>query len=82
MKGVAELLTEPPLVLDSDFLSSYSWVNRLDILEKLYSGRMVILDEVMEEINRVPHLAEQVMTSITSGSIQRVSMVAASAGAL
>ena len=82
MKGVAELLTEPPLVLDSDFLSSYSWVDRLDVLEKLYAGRMVILDEVMEEINRVPHLAEKVITSITNGSIQRVSMIAASAEAL
>lgn len=76
------MLTEPPLVLDADFLSSYSWVGRLDILEKLYSGRMVILDEVMDEINRVPHLAEKVTACITNESIQRVSMIAASAEAL
>ena len=37
--------TEPPIILDTYFLSSFAWVDRLDILEGLYSKRMLILEE-------------------------------------
>ncbi|MCD6391089.1 MAG: hypothetical protein J7L92_03765 [Dehalococcoidia bacterium] len=56
--------TEPPIILDSDFLSSFAWGKRLDILEGLYSKRMVVLEEVLEELRRVPHLASRVELSI------------------
>ena len=62
-------MTEPPLILDADFISSFAWVDRLDILEGLYSKRMIILDEVLEELSRVPHLADRVELSIRSGHI-------------
>jgi len=76
------LSTEPPIILDADFLSSFAWVNRLDILEGLYSKRMIILEEVLEELNRVPHLASKVKLSIRNGHIKRESMYADSPEAL
>lgn len=74
--------TEPPVILDADFLSSFAWVNRLDILEGLYSKRMVILEEVLEELSRVPHLASRVKLSISNGHIKCEAMFADSLEAL
>ncbi len=74
--------TEPPIVLDSDFLSSFAWVKRLDILEGLYSKRMVVLEEVLEELRRVPHLASRVQSSIKRGHIRTEAMLADSPEAL
>ncbi len=74
--------TEPPLVLDADFLSSFAWVKRLDILEALYSGRMVVLEEVLEELREVPHLASRVELSIRRGHIRTETMLADSPEAL
>lgn len=74
--------TEPPLILDADFVSSFAWVNRLDILESLYSKRMIILEEVLEELRRVPHLASKVELSIRNGHIRSEAMFANSPEAL
>ena len=74
--------TELPIILDTDFLSSFAWVDRLDILEGLYSKRMLILEEVLEELRRVPHLASRVESSIKKGHIKRESMFADSPEAL
>lgn len=75
-------MTEPPIILDADFLSSFAWVNRLDILKGLYPKRMIILEEVLEELKRVPHLASKVKLSIRNGHIKRESMYADSPEAL
>lgn len=74
--------TEPPIILDADFISSFAWVNRLDILESLYSKRMIILDEVLVELDRVPHLASKVNLSIRNGHIKHEEMFADSPEAL
>jgi predicted nucleic acid-binding protein len=76
------LSTEPPVILDSDFLSSFAWVNRLDILEGLYSKQMIVLEEVLEELRRVPHLASRVRLSIRNGHIRSEAMLADSPEAL
>jgi predicted nucleic acid-binding protein len=76
------LSTEPPIILDSDFLSSFAWVNRMDILESLYSKRMIVLEEVLEELRRVPHLASRVELSIGNGHIRSEAMLANSPEAL
>jgi predicted nucleic acid-binding protein len=76
------LPTEPPIILDADFISSFAWVNRLDILENMYSKRMIILEEVMEELGRVPHLAARVKGSIKNGHIKSEAMFADSPEAL
>lgn len=70
------MLTEPPLVLDCDFLSSFAWVDRLDILDRLYSQRMLIIDQVFVEINRVNFLAEKVQILISAGAISRLTLQA------
>ena len=74
--------TEPPVILDSDLLSSFAWVNRLDILEGLYTKRMIVLEEVLEELRRVPHLASRVELSIRNGHIRSEAMLADSPEAL
>lgn len=74
--------TDPPIVLDADFLSSFSWVNRLDILEGLYSKRMIVLEEVLVELRRVPHLVSKVQQSIRNGHIRSETMFADSPEAL
>ena len=70
------MLTNPPLVLAADLLSSFAWVDRLDILEKLFPKQMVVLDEVMNELRRVPHLSTRVQNCIDKGLIQNFSMTA------
>ncbi len=70
------------MILDSDFLSSFAWVNRLGILESLYSRRMIVLEEVLEELRRVPHLASRVELSIRNGHIRSEAMRADSPEAL
>ena len=74
--------TDPPIVLDADFLSSFAWVNRLDILEGLYSKRMIVLEEVLVELRRVPHLVSKVQQSIRNGHIRSETMFADSPEAL
>jgi predicted nucleic acid-binding protein len=64
------LLTEPPLVLDADLLSSFAWVDRLDILVKLYAKKMIVLDEVLDEISKVKYLADKVQQYIDNRSIK------------
>ena len=50
------LTKPPPLLLDTDLVSAFAWVKRMDILESLYSGNMQIPQEVLTELARVPHL--------------------------
>lgn len=73
---------ESPVILDADFISSFAWVNRLDVLEGLYSKRMIILEEVLEELSRVPHLASRVKLSISGGHIKCHAMLGDSPEAL
>jgi len=54
----------------------------MDILESLYSRRMLMLEEVIEELERVPYLAERVRLSISAGHITPQVMLAGSAEAL
>jgi predicted nucleic acid-binding protein len=76
------LSTEPPLVLDTDFVSSFAWVDRMEIIEGLYSNRMIVLEEVMVELERARHLADRVCFSIMHGPIRRMEMMVGSAEAL
>jgi len=66
-------LIELPLVLDCDVLSHFAWVDRLDILEKLYARNMIVLEEVINELSKIEHIAKRVESCITRGSIKRVS---------
>lgn len=74
--------TDIPILLDTDFLSSFAWVDRMDIIESRYSGRMVVLEEVMTELDRVPHLASCVRQSVAEGHIREEVMLVDSPEAL
>ena len=71
------LSTDLPVLLDTDFLSSFAWVDRMDIIESRYSGRMVVPEEVMTELDRVPHLASCVRQSTLLIVIGAVGLAAA-----
>lgn len=68
--------TELPLVLDCDVLSSFAWVNRLDILERLYAKNMIVLEEVIDELSEIAHIAKRVDSLIKGGAIRLVSIPA------
>jgi len=42
-----------PIVFDNDCLCSFSWINRLDIIDKLFAGHIVIPRIVMDEIEQL-----------------------------
>ena len=74
--------TDLTILLDTDFVSSFAWVNRMDIIEGLYSGRMMVLEEVMVELERARNLADLVCFSMMHGHIKRQAMMAGSPEAL
>ena len=43
--------TDIKLVFDNDCLTSFIWIKRIDILTNLYSGRMFVPQEVVDEFN-------------------------------
>lgn len=61
-------MIELPLVLDSDVLSHFAWVDRLDILEKLYAKNMIVLEEVINELSKIEHIAQKVGLCVNSHS--------------
>lgn len=49
-----------PLVIDTETLSSFAWIKRMDILETLYSGKMSTTEIILvHEICVVQHIFKQ-----------------------
>jgi len=42
-----------PVVFDTDCISSFSWVNRMDILFSVFDGELIIPAQVYEELSRM-----------------------------
>ncbi|ACM61732.1 putative nucleic acid-binding protein [Caldicellulosiruptor bescii] len=42
-----------PIVFDNDCVCSFSWINRLDIIDKLFAGNIVIPRVVLDEIKEL-----------------------------
>ncbi|ADQ06126.1 conserved hypothetical protein [Caldicellulosiruptor hydrothermalis 108] len=42
-----------PIVFDNDCICSFSWINRLDIVDKLFAGHIIIPDDVLNEIKKL-----------------------------
>ena len=55
-------------------ISSFAWVKRVDIIIKLYSPEIILLDVVEEELSKTPHLMEQIDDYIESKEIQFIKM--------
>ena len=54
---------------DTDCISSFLWVNERNVIETLFSARIVIPEEVYEELSNpgVPHLKKQTDDMIEAG---------------
>lgn len=59
-----------PLVIDTETLSSFAWIKRMDILETLYSGKMSTTEIILvHEICVIQHIFRQVQNSIHNNHI-------------
>lgn len=66
-------LTDPPLVIDTDFISCFAWTNRMALLTGIYQD-IVVPDIVLYELAKVPHLHGRVEASIAAGAISTISI--------
>ena len=62
--------------IDTDCISAFLWVGTEHLLEKLYSGKIVIPQEVYDEINipTIPHLKSSIDQLVAKGSAEIVSI--------
>jgi len=65
---------ENKIVLDTDVISSFAWVERFDIIIELYSPNVIILDVVKDELIEVKHLFNRVNKYIESQDIELIEM--------
>lgn len=61
---------ENKIVLDTDVISSFAWVERFDIIIELYSPNIIILDVVKDELIKIRHLFNRVNKYIDSEDIE------------
>ena len=66
-------MTDPPLVVDTDFISCFAWTNRISLLTQLYQ-EILTPDIVLDELKKVPHLYQRVESSIQAGAIRIASI--------
>ena len=59
---------------DTDCLSAFLWVREESILARLYSGRIILPEQVYSELQRVPHLKARVDTLKIQGDLNIESM--------
>ena len=61
---------------DTDCICAFLWINEESLLEKMYSGKIVIPKEVYNEIDRptIPHLKARIDQLIANGSAIVMSM--------
>ena len=65
---------ENKIVLDTDVISSFAWVERFDIIIELYSPDVIILDVVKDELIKVKHLFNIVNKYIESEDIELIKL--------
>ncbi len=72
-----------PIVFDTDCISSFLWIRRLDILQTLYAGSMLIPDIVEKELafmkkSRYPYVYLDLIQEVGHGTFQIYVMAALS----
>ena len=64
------------LFFDTDCLSAFLWINNTNILQKLYSGRIVLPDPVYQELSNpsIPHIKQRADKLISThiASVQQI----------
>lgn len=70
------MLIRPPLIFDTDVISCFAWVRRMDILEHLFSGNMKVLNEVAAELGyrKTPHLKQALDDSVSNSHMEIISL--------
>lgn len=65
-----------PIFFDTDCISAFLWVDEQSLLEKIYPGRIVIPQEVYDELDKpnIQHLKARVDKLISAGSAKIMSM--------
>lgn len=62
-------MTELPLYFDTDCLSAFLWVRNESLLPQLYPGRIVIPQQVYDELGNVPHLQAKIDILLQRGDV-------------
>lgn len=64
------------LFFDTDCLSAFLWINNTNILQTLYSGRIVLPEPVYQELSNpsIPHIKQRAdkLISTNVASVQQI----------
>jgi len=71
-----------PLYFDNDCISAFLWVREERFLVALYPGRIIVPQQVYNEISLVPHLKTRLDAQIAAGSITTCSIAIGSPAAV
>lgn len=64
------------IFFDTDCLSAFLWVRNENLIVQLYPGRVMLPQQVYDEIKKVPPLKQRVDNMISNGTISLSSIVA------
>ena len=70
LKGRTVLFLIDSIFFDTDCISAFLWVKNENLLEKMYSGKIIIPKEVYDELNKpsILHLKHRIDKLIARGS--------------
>ena len=66
-----------PIFFDTDCISSFLWVDRIDILINLYPKRIVLSEQVLDELSNpsISHLLSKVNQLLSQDEIRKAEML-------
>ncbi len=66
-----------PIFFDTDCISSFLWVDRTDILLSLYPKRIVLPEQVLDELSNpsISHLLSKVNQLLSQDEIRKAEML-------
>ncbi|KSU89800.1 MULTISPECIES: hypothetical protein [Priestia] len=68
------MLTQPPLVIDTGIVSRYGFTGRFDILEALYTDKIIIPSDVVTECVKVSKMQTPLTQALSSGWLKQFSI--------
>jgi len=71
---------EVELVIDTDFVSNFGWVDRIDIIIDQYTPNIILTDVVENELKnpKITHIYDRLKIFIDNGDIKQYSIIASS----
>jgi len=66
-----------PIFFDTDCISSFLWVDRTDILLSLYAKRIILPEQVLDELSNpsISHLLSKVNQLLSQDEIRKAEML-------